>query len=563
MALDPQFPTRPYVYVSYTHDAAIGGTAPRWGDTCPTPPGRHGRRLRGERPPLEAHGQRQRDDGPEQVLIEDWCQQYPSHSVGPLDFGPDGALYMSAGDGASFNFADYGQDGSPLNPCGDPPTGVGGTQTHPDRGGRRPAHPGPAHERRPGEARRHADPGRPRHRRRPAGQPAVRAAPTRTSAASSRTACATRSASRSAPAPASSGSATSGWGDWEEIDRVPNPLAATSRTSAGRATRARERPAATTGDLNICDGLHAERRRDDGPVLRLPAQRQGGGGRDCATGSSSISGLAFYDGGSFPAAYDGALFFADYSRNCIWVMFPGANGLPDPTTRQTFVAPAAGSRGPRGRPGRRPLLPGPQRRHDPPDPLPRRQHPPDGGGHGEPDLGPPPLASTSTGAASSDPDAGDTLSYAWDLDGDGPSTTRPRPTPTRTYTSAGCTTVRLRVTDSRGASDVSDPIDDQDGRQHRAARPRSLHRRRARPWSVGEQISFSGSATDAQDGHARPRRAELVARPAPLRRRRSGNCHVHEIEDFTGVASGSFSGPDHEYPSHLELTLTRHRRRRA
>ena len=54
----------------------------------------------------------------EQVLIEDWCQQYPSHSIGDLAFGADGALYVSGGDGASFNFADYGQDGNPLNPCG-------------------------------------------------------------------------------------------------------------------------------------------------------------------------------------------------------------------------------------------------------------------------------------------------------------------------------------------------------------------------------------------------------------------------------------------------------------
>jgi glucose/arabinose dehydrogenase len=40
LALDPQFTSgRPFVYVLYTHDAAIGGTAPRWGDDCPTPPG--------------------------------------------------------------------------------------------------------------------------------------------------------------------------------------------------------------------------------------------------------------------------------------------------------------------------------------------------------------------------------------------------------------------------------------------------------------------------------------------------------------------------------------------
>ena len=45
MALHPNFPATPYVYVLYTHNAAIGGTAPRWptvdgtSDDCPTPPG--------------------------------------------------------------------------------------------------------------------------------------------------------------------------------------------------------------------------------------------------------------------------------------------------------------------------------------------------------------------------------------------------------------------------------------------------------------------------------------------------------------------------------------------
>ena len=65
-------------------------------------------------------------------------------------------------------------------------------------------------------------------------------------------------------------------------------------------------------------------------------------GESCTTGSSSISGLAFYTGSTFPSSHDGALFFADYSRNCIWVMYPGAGGVPDPATRQTFAACAAG-----------------------------------------------------------------------------------------------------------------------------------------------------------------------------------------------------------------------------
>ena len=55
--------------------------------------------------------------GPEQVLIEDWCQQFPSHSIGDLAFGADGALYVTGGDGANFNYADYGQSGNPKNPA--------------------------------------------------------------------------------------------------------------------------------------------------------------------------------------------------------------------------------------------------------------------------------------------------------------------------------------------------------------------------------------------------------------------------------------------------------------
>ena len=45
---------------------------------------------------------------------------------------------------------------------------------------------------------------------------------------------------------------------------------------------------------------------------------------------SAITGLAFYTGGSYPSLYDGALFFADYARNAIFVMPKGQNGLPDP-----------------------------------------------------------------------------------------------------------------------------------------------------------------------------------------------------------------------------------------
>src|SRR5512135_2802334 len=70
--------------------------------------------------------------GPEQVLVNDWCQQFPSHSIGALAFGPDGKLYVSGGDGASFGFTDYGQRG---NACADPPGRVGDVLAPPGAAG--------------------------------------------------------------------------------------------------------------------------------------------------------------------------------------------------------------------------------------------------------------------------------------------------------------------------------------------------------------------------------------------------------------------------------------------
>ncbi|HEX2360455.1 MAG TPA: PQQ-dependent sugar dehydrogenase, partial [Jiangellaceae bacterium] len=101
MALPPNFPTDPYVYVLYTYDHELGSMAPapRWGtpgvysDPCPSPPGptADGCVVSARLSRLQAAGNVM--TGSEQVLVEDWCQQYPSHSIGTVEFGRDGALY--------------------------------------------------------------------------------------------------------------------------------------------------------------------------------------------------------------------------------------------------------------------------------------------------------------------------------------------------------------------------------------------------------------------------------------------------------------------------------------
>jgi glucose/arabinose dehydrogenase/PKD repeat protein len=137
LALDPTLTggsgTGSSIYVLYAYDHILGdgAPAPKWGDSCVTPPGptTDGCVISGRLSRLAVSGTT--ITGPEQVLIEDWCQQYPSHSLGGLTFGADGALYVSAGDGANFNVVDYGQHGgttspvvTPRNPCGDPPGGA-------------------------------------------------------------------------------------------------------------------------------------------------------------------------------------------------------------------------------------------------------------------------------------------------------------------------------------------------------------------------------------------------------------------------------------------------------
>ena len=555
LELHPNFPTVPSVYVLYTYDKdPTNPQVPRWGtagatsDGCPTPPGAttSGCVVSGRLSRLEASVGSNVSTGTESVLVEGWGQQFPSHSMDTVMFGADGALYASAGEGASFTFADYGQAGTPLNPLGDPPTGIGGVQTSPTAEGgatraqslRRVSGPavlsgtlirvdpftGAGLANNPLAAS--ADP----HARRIVGY-------------------GLRNPFRFTFRPGTTELWVGdvGWNNWEEIDRIPNPLASTVSNFGWPCYEgAAPQPGYQALGLNICNSLYTSGSATP-PYFTYNHTQPVVAGETCPTGSSSITGLAFNQGGTYPAPYQGALFFADHSRNCIWSMFAGANGLPDPATRATFVTGAANpvdlQIGPGGDLFYVDFDGGTIRRIQ----FTSGNQAPTAVIQATPLSGPAPLTVTFDGRGSSDPNAGDTLTYTWDLNGDGIFGDATTAQTSFTYTQVNPYTVRLKVTDNHGASNIASVL-------IQAGAPTAVIDAPVASllWQVGQSIPFSGHATDSS-GVTLPASAflwDIILHHCP------SNCHTHPVTSIPGVTTASFTAPDHSYYSYLEIKLT-------
>ena len=554
IAVDPEWPARPYLYALYTFDGRVGdsladGSVPRYRDSCANPVGSGGCVAAGRLVRLTFSSDPSAVAASEEVLVENWGQQFPSHSIGGLAFGPDGMLYASGGDGASYEQVDYGQLGG--NPLRDPPDPVDFQETPPGAMGgalrAQVVQPPPATPPFPtwfnGKVIR-IDPRAGEPLRNPAAVPA---------SPSPIIASGLRNPFRITFRPGSTELWVGdvGWYSWEEIDRIPDATTRSAPLNFGWPCYegAEAHPAYLAVGLDLCALLYGTPAGHTAPVFAYHHDADVKDGDQCG-GGAAITGLAFRGRGAYPAEYEGALFFADYARTCLWAMPAGADGRPDPARRHLVIRDAAWPvqviTGPEediyyvGATGVISRLEYSSGNHPPRAVVATTP---------APALGPAPLVVGFDGSGSSDPDPGEAITHAWDLDGDGAFDDGNAATATFTYATRAALTARLRVTDARGASTVADvPV----RAGHTAPIP-VIDTPGHLLWRVGETIAFSGHATDAEDGAvpAARLRWSVVLQHCPADR-----CHEHLLQTFTGVAAGSFVAPSHDYPMHIELRLT-------
>jgi glucose/arabinose dehydrogenase len=543
MALDPQFTNgRPYIYVLYTYDGDIGGASPAWGtvngtsDGGGSSPTGTGVRASGRlsRLTIGAGGVM---TGAELVLIHDWVNQFPSHSIGHLQFGPDGQLYASAGDGASFNFADYGQIGNPFND----PANEGGALRAQD-------------------VRSNGDPTgldgsiiriNPNTGAASAGNPITSGDDN----AKRIVAYGLRNPLRFTFRPGTSELWVGdvGWSTYEEINRLTAATDSLADNFGWPAFEGAPRQGGyDSANLPLLESLYASG-ADVKPYYAYHHSDKVVPGSTEPTGGSSITGISFYTGTAYPSAFKDALFFTDYSRKFIYVMYEGLDGLPNVASRQVFKSLAGGATelqtGPNGdmfyvdhNNGRIQRFVSNIVANAAPTAVITADK----------TTGALPLTVNFSGTSSTDPDPGDTLTYAWDLDGDGQFDDSTSATPSYTYTTSGTRNVQLRVIDRAG---VSSTASISINASNSAPVPTITSPLSSILWSVGQTLNFVGSAFDAEDGTLAASRLswQLVLIHG---NEINSSTHEHTIQTFAGVSSGSFITPDHESPSWLELRLT-------
>jgi glucose/arabinose dehydrogenase len=456
LALDPRFPERPYLYLLYSFNGGLfADLPPRWPATnCPNPTADFaGCVISGRLSRLTLAGNLASD---EHVLIEDWYQQYPSHSIGTVRFGVDGYLYVGGGDGASYLGGDWGQRGNPAWPDQRSPPDQGGAlraqgleienlytdqvwlngtiaRVDPETGDGAPGNP-------------------------------LAGVPDASPNARRILAYGLRNPFRFTMRPGTSELwiGDVGWRTWEEINIIPDPASGSTLRNFGWPCFENRGHVSEYTERPLCASLYAG--SDSGgrtpvspPFYTYPH-----------TSGNAISGIAFYQGSAYPAQYRNALFFADYNFNRIWVIRDiDADGVPDPVGDgaaevfgQSNLPVVDLTTGPGGDLFYADINNGRIVRISWDADTAQRNLAPSAAIalDGESVADGPPRTIAFTAANSIDPE-GDELAFAWDLEGDGEFDDAAGASAVRDFSADGpqpeSIAVAVRVSDSSGATDVS------------------------------------------------------------------------------------------------------------
>lgn len=335
-----------------------------------------------------------------------------------------------------------------------------------------------------------------------------------------------------------------GWERAEEINQVAAPLHSQVENFGWPCYEANEQPPAWVAqNIPLCQQLYASgsaahaqpfysyRHDADVPGVKQP---------------SSITALAFYQGGNFPQKYQNAFFVGDHDNQWIKVMLADANGNPDPNQIEVFAnqvgsivflhsAPDgslfyvdyAGNRIMRIRdesaaPTKAQLSVTPRK------------------------TSPGTLITLDAGAST-----GNGLSYRWDLTGNGSYNDAQGASVITHFASVGTHFVSVEVTDIYGSTSVATEALLMTNDSPAAV----IHEPQAGlTWRTGDVIAVDGSASNA-DGSPLPgenllwRTRVFHCKPSDV-----NDCHTHPIQDFTG-AVGSFETIEHPMPSRITVEL--------
>ena len=347
LALDPSFPTDPYVYVA-VHATTRRSAAPRPAGTtpAPTPPGADHGRLRRQRPACRASRPRAtpstgRRAGADRRLVPAVPQPLGRR---PRTSARTARCTSAAATAPASTAPTTGSSAAQATRAATRPR----ARRHPDaahRRGRRAALAGPAHRRptRPASTARSCGSTRPPAPALPSNP--LRPPPTPTPAGSSPTACATRSGSRFRPGHQRDLDRRRRLEHWEEIDRVADPDGGAGELRLALLRGRRRASPATTRQPQPLRGPVRRAGAVTAPYYTYNHTAKVVAGETCPDRQLVDQRAGLLPGqrrlsGGLP----GALFFADYSRNCIWAMPPAPTGCPTPTHGARRSRPARPAR---------------------------------------------------------------------------------------------------------------------------------------------------------------------------------------------------------------------------